>query len=164
MRVAVRVAGLCAAWVALWGDVSAANVAWGVLVGAFLAWLVPSGRGATPSAGIVRPAAALRLVVHVAGSLVVSSIAVMQAVLRPTPTRLATEVVAVPLRTRSRTVAAVVSNAITMTPGTLTLSADPDSFELRVHVLGSIDAGEFAGRIAQLESLVEAAFGPRTPR
>jgi multicomponent Na+:H+ antiporter subunit E len=152
----LRVAGLAAVWVALWGRISPANVIWGVLVAVFLLWFVPDR---TEALARLRPMAVLRLTVHMVANLVTSSLAVVVTVLRPTPERRAARVLEVQLHTRSPLVTTVVANSITMTPGTMTLAADPATHVIRVHVIGPVDPDRFATDIVRLEQLVAAALG-----
>jgi len=154
--VIVRVAGSTLVWVALWGDPSPANFVWGVVLASALLWLVPDR---SPSPARLRPLAVARLTGHMIVNLVTSSFSVVVAVLHPTAERTRATIVRVPLRTRSDLVASVVANSITMTPGTMTLSADPETFELEVHVIGPVDQADFVTRIAHLEDLVAASFG-----
>jgi multicomponent Na+:H+ antiporter subunit E len=151
---------LLALWVALWGDLSVANVASGVVVVVLLALVV------RPAAGVRHvpsPIGMLVLAWHVLADLVVSSVGVARAVLQPTPERTVTAVVPVPLTTRSPLIASIVANAITLTPGTMTVDVDVDvdgaAFVLRVHVLGRVDPDEFRDGIALLERRVVAAAG-----
>lgn len=154
----LRGAVLLALWVALWGELSVANVASGIVMVVLLALVV------RPAAGVRHvpsPIGMLVLAWHVLVDLVVSSVGVARAVLQPTPERTATAVVPVPLTTRSPLVASIVANAITLTPGTLTVDVDVDdaAFVLRVHVLGRVDPDEFRAGIALLERRVVAATG-----
>ncbi len=152
----LRVVGLAAVWVALWGRLSWANVLWGLVSAVFLLWLVPDRTAATAR---LRPVAVLRLTAHMVVSLVSSSLAVVVTVLRPTPERRAARVLEVQLHTRSPLVTTVVANSITMTPGTMTLAADPETHVLRVHVIGRVDPDRFVADMARLERLVAAALG-----
>lgn len=160
----VRGVVLLALWVALWGELSVANVASGVVVVVLLALVV---RPAVGVRQVPSPIGILVLVWHVLVDLVVSSVGVARAVLQPTPERTVTAVVPVPLTTRSPLVASIVANAITLTPGTMTVDVDVDvdvdvenaAFVLRVHVLGRVDPDEFRDGIALLERRVIAAAG-----
>lgn len=152
----LRVVGLAAVWVALWGRLSPANVLWGAVVALFLLWLVPDR---TAPMARLRPVAVVRLTVYMVANLVTSSLAVVVTVLRPTAERRAARVLEVQLHTRSPLVTTVVANSITMTPGTMTLAADPTNHVLRVHVIGPVDPDRFATDIARLEHLVAAALG-----
>ena len=147
-------------WIALWGEVSVANVLSGVLVVAIVSWLFAHDR---PRRYVMRPVPALRLLLHVLVSLVGSSVRVVFAVLFPTRERIATSVQSVALQQGSVFVGAVVANAITLTPGTMSLDLDESTLVLSVHVLGLVDPDEFRRDVLQLEDLVARAVRERTP-
>jgi multicomponent Na+:H+ antiporter subunit E len=60
-------------------------------------------------------------------------------------------IVRVPTRTRTPMEATMLANLITMTPGTLTLEVDPDTFDLYVHALHLDDVDAFRAEIARTE-------------
>lgn len=153
----VRGLALMAAWLALWGEVSVANVLSGVLAIGLAALVVPGSRRA---AHRVRPIGLLRFAGRLFADLVTSTWTVVVAVIRPTPDRVTAEVMTVPLRTRSTLVATIVANSISLTPGTLTVACDTSDFVLHVHVLGRRDLDEFVSAVAALEERVSAAFTP----
>jgi multicomponent Na+:H+ antiporter subunit E len=147
---------LVVVWVALWGEVSVANVASGVLVLIVLAVVFPPRSRTRHSP---HPLHALALVWFVLSDLVRSSLNVVLAVLVPTPERTATAILPVQLTTRSPLVATIVANALTLTPGTMTVDADRMTFVLRVHVLGVVDPEQFHDEVLLLERRVIAAVG-----
>jgi len=147
-------------WIALWGEVSVANVVSGVVVVAIIGWLFVHDR---PRRYVMRPVPAVRLVLHVFVSLVGSSVRVVFAVLFPTRERVATSIQSVALQQGSVFVGAVVANAITLTPGTMSLDLDESTLVLSVHVLGRVDPDEFRRDVLQLEDLVARAVRERTP-
>jgi multicomponent Na+:H+ antiporter subunit E len=152
-------------WLALWGDISVINVAGGVLVVAVLALLFrPDPRGHR-----LHPFALVRLVAVFAWRLVTSSASVVLAVLAPTPARLRSGVVGVRLSHPSSLVATIVADAISLTPGTLTLEAryaDEDASTpseppmLYIHVLGLSDPAAIRDDVRRLEQLVVSAVTP----
>ena len=80
-------------------------------------------------------------------------------------------VVAVPLRSRSPVIATIVANAITLTPGTMTIEVDDPSergedahIVLYVHVLGLGDAQSIRDDGLDFERLAVKAFGSRSDR
>jgi multicomponent Na+:H+ antiporter subunit E len=156
--VIVRSLALIVIWVALWGEVSVANIASGVLVVALVAVLFPAS--ATPQRHRVHPLAVLTLGWHLLVALITSSWTVVRAVLAPQPGSRDTAVVAVPLTTRSPLVAAIVANSITLTPGTMSVACSTSTFVLEVHVLGRHDRDEFVGAVRLLEQRVTAAVTP----
>jgi multicomponent Na+:H+ antiporter subunit E len=154
-----RILALTLVWVALWGDPSPANFLWGAIIAVILSVVFPERR---VSGARFHPLAVARLTGYMFFSLVTSTWSVVLAVVRPTPDRIEHGVLTVPLATRSTLVAAVVSNSITLTPGTMTLSCDPDTFVLSVHVLGRVDPPTFVARIQHLEGMVAKALGAST--
>jgi multicomponent Na+:H+ antiporter subunit E len=152
-------------WLALWGDISMVNVASGVLVVAILALLFRS----EPRGHRLHPLALVRLLAVFVWRLVSSSATVVLAVLAPTPARLRSGVVGVELSHPSSLVATIVADAISLTPGTLTLEArhadgDDSSGEvlpvLYIHVLGLSDPAAIRDDVRRLERLVVAAITP----
>ena len=123
---------LTVVWVGLWGSVTPANVLGGLVVAVVLVRLLPLPPGG--GHGVVRPAALLRFAGRFAVDLVVSSAQVLALVLRP---RLSPRqgVVAVRVPGASEGLLTVLANAISLTPGTLTLDVDLPSSTLYVHAL-----------------------------
>ena len=151
-------------WLALWGEVSMVNVVSGVLVVAVLALLFrPERRRHT-----LHPLALVRLLAVFVWRLVSSSATVVLAVLAPTPARLRSGVVGVALSHPSPLVATIVADAISLTPGTLTLEAryaDEGSTAnvppvLYIHVLGLSDPAAIRDDVRRLERLVVSAVAP----
>ncbi len=157
----VRSLALLVVWIALWGELSVANVVSGVITIGLLTLLFPATKG---NGHRLHPLGAVRLVGSVLASLVLSTWQVVLAVLRPTPERVHAEVIMVALDTRSPLVAAIVANSITLTPGTMTVDLDAATFELHVHVLGRVDHDEFRADVRSLEQRVVAAVGPGVAR
>ena len=154
----VRSAALLLIWLALWGEVSIANLASGVVVVALLNWLFVEDLASTYR---VRILPAVRLLGFVGWSLVASSARVVVAVLLPTPQRTVTSVQQVQLESGSTFIGSIVANAITLTPGTMSLELDPDSLTLSVHVLGEVEPETFRRGILELEQRVVRAVSKR---
>lgn len=149
-------------WVLLNGDLTAANVAGGLAVGVGVGLLAPMAPA--PRRHRVHPVALARFTGFVLWSLVTSSWAVVQASLRPTDARLRSGIVRVDLPGATPLVTTLVADAITLTPGTLTVTADvPDDGPavLHVHALGLGDVEEFRAEIRDLQDRATAAFTPR---
>ena len=109
----------------------------------------------------MHPWAFVKFIVFVLYSLVMSSWAVIKVILRPTPTALRSAVVRVRLEHESALTTTIVANAITLTPGTMTLTARLDPAEVNVHVLSFDDADDFRESVLDLERRTVAAFEPR---
>lgn len=90
-----------------------------------------------------------------------SSWAVIKVILRPTPAALRSAVIRVRLEHESTLTTTIVANAITLTPGTMTLTARLDPAEVNVHVLSFDDADEFRASVLDLEQRTIAALEPR---
>lgn len=157
---------LAAVWVGLWGTVTPANVLGGLVVGVVLVAALPLNE--VESDGIVRPLGVLRFVVHFAKDLVVASLQVSALVLRPRgPLRQA--VIAVDVRGESDRLLTLLANAISLTPGTLTLEVDRPRGLLYVHALdvGADPSGveRLRADILRVERLAVLAIGsPRARR
>lgn len=152
-------------WVALWGELSVANVASGLIVIAIITALFPTRRATHR----VHPVGIVKFGLRLMADLVTSSWNIVLAVVRPDPDRLHAEVLDVVLTTRSHLVATIVANSISLTPGTMTVdisesgASGTDSFVLRVHVLGRVEPADFSDEILSLEQRVLAAVSPIDP-
>ena len=149
-------AWLVVVWVALWEDLSAANVLSGLLLGSMLLVLFPMRPRGVP--GAFRPAAAIRFAGYFTWKLVEASAVVTWEVLTPT-NRINEGIVAIPIRGVSDTLTTLVANAISLTPGTLTLEIDQEPTVLYVHVLHLDDIEEVRRGVQHLEVLAIRAFG-----
>lgn len=146
-------------WIALWGELSVANLVSGVVVGLVIILLFPTMSQAQHQ---IHPVGVVKFVVRLLGDLVTSSWAVVVTVLRPTPVRLQTKVVSVQLATQSELIASLVGNSLTLTPGTMTVSVDEETFTLRVHVLGDVDDSAFVQQVRTLEERLNRAVSVRS--
>jgi multicomponent Na+:H+ antiporter subunit E len=151
---------LTAAWVLLQGEATAGNLLGGLAASILVLALAPLSierrRHRIHVLGLVR------YLGFVAWSLVTSSIDVVRTSLVPTPPRLRSGIVRCELPGASPLVTTLVANAITLTPGTLTLAADAstDPAVLHVHVLGLGDVEDFRAQIADLHRRATAAVAP----
>jgi multicomponent Na+:H+ antiporter subunit E len=152
---------LVATWLLLQGEISVGNVLGGVVLAVALVVLFP-----TESPGVrhrIHPWALIRFLGFVLYSLVLSSWAVIKVILRPTDANLRSGIVRVRLSTESPLTATIVANAVTLTPGTMTITARVDPAELHVHVLSLDDVDAFRASIDDLERRTVAAITPRLP-
>ena len=158
MRRLVGPAALLVVWLLLWGEVSLANLASGVVVVAVLTAVLAPLRAAP--AHRLHAWGVTVLCADLVWRLVVSSLQVARTVITPTPERLRSGVVAAPLASGSPLVATVVADLITLTPGTLTLDVRSDPPHLLVHVLGLDDPDAVRAEVADLEAMVLRAVEP----
>ena len=151
----VRLLGLTAAWLALWSDLTMANLLSGLVVAALIVGAFDTWR---PGHVIVRPVAVLRLAGYFIYQLAVSSLVVARTVLAPRD-RIRSGIVAVPLRGCSDAVVTLIADAITLTPGTLTLEVRRTPLTLYVHALDVRDVTVLQQDVRTLEVLAVKAFG-----
>ncbi len=130
------VAWLTVVWVGLWGSVTAANVLGGLAVSLVLVLLLRPAPASGPA--VLAPLPLLRFVLRFCADLVVSSVKVARLVLGPR-TALRQAIVSVQVPGASDTLLTVLADAISLTPGTLTVDVDAATGTLYVHVL---DVGE----------------------
>lgn len=150
-----HVAWLVAIWLALWSDVSWANLASGLVVAVVVALVYGTWRaGAT----MVRPVRVLKLILVFLVELVEASVVVARTVISPRG-RIRSGIVAVPLSGCSDAVATLIAEMISLTPGTLTLEVRRDPLVLYVHVLHVRDVEAVRRDIHRLEVLAIEAFG-----
>jgi multisubunit Na+/H+ antiporter MnhE subunit len=173
MRVSPRVllvVWLTVLWCGLWGEPSVGNLVAGAVAGSAIVVLFPPGPARHAHAD---PLAIARFGLYFAWALVVSTLSVARQVLFPRTVVLA--IVAVPLRVRSPLIASFVANAITLTPGTMTIEVAPsvpedgdDSIRtpivLFVHCLEGSDPGSIRAEGLNLEEMAVRAFGTDADR
>lgn len=142
-------------WIALWGDLTVANTLRGVAVATIVLLILPPRDLAS---GItVHPFSVARLGSHFFWQLIKASAIVAWEVVTPI-NRLKPAVVAVPLRTDSPVLAAIVGNMVSLTPGTLTLEVLGDPPVLYVHVIHLQSNDDVLASIHKLELLATRAF------
>ena len=153
-------AGLVALWIVLWGDLTLANVVGGALAAAVVLLAAPLPR---PLRGELdfHP---LQLVVFAAfflRELVEASLVVAATVVRR-QARVRSGIVAVPLVSDSDALTTLVGNAVSLTPGTLTLEVQRQPAVLYIHVLHLTDVERVRSDVATLERRIVRAFGSRS--
>ncbi len=156
-RVAIRqvitAGSLVFVWCALWGEVSVANLASGSLLAAAV---TASGVG-TAGRGGVRLRPLVRFAALVAVDLVISTVTVAREILTPSDrTDEAIIAVRVPTETRSHLLLLIV--AITVTPGTAVVDADPDTGTLYLHLLHGDRRRGLEHHVQELAGLACAAL------
>lgn len=157
---------LAAVWVALWGEASPANILAGLAVGAGVQLLLGRHIGTAIAGGILRPVALARFTGVFAVELVVAAAQVAWEVVTPrnvdTPA-----VVEVDLATSSPTVVTAVANAVSLTPGTVTIEVNHREGHapatLLIHVLHAQEPAQVRASVERFERLAEAALGPLGP-
>lgn len=149
---------LAVVWVALWGDFSVGTLLGGVAVALLV---VTAFRDDLDHVALrVRPVAALRFAGYFAVKLVEANVVVATEIVTP-PLRIQEGIAAVRLQGASPALTALVANAVTLTPGTLTLEVDrqPNACVLYVHVLHLHTLDEVRRDVRTVEYLAVRAFG-----
>lgn len=160
MRRLVAVAWLTLLWVIMWRDLSVANVVSGVLIAVFIESARP-WRALGQRHHTVRPLRLLIFVGYFIWKLLESNVVLAREVLTPRNS-IETGVIAVPIGPCSDLVVAVVANAISLTPGTLTLEVRQEERPtLYVHVLHLHDVEAARADVLTLTRLVDAALPSR---
>ena len=165
-RISGMLVWLTVLWVALWGDLSVANVASGLLIG--LVVLGVSGqprlirRGSDDNPRI-SPVAVAHFGLYILYKLGEANLILAWQIVRPR-LRVLTSVVEVPLRTDSELVRNVVANVITLTPGTVTFEVQADPSALYVNVFFLDDIDRVRDDLLRIEELAVKAFGSPADR
>lgn len=148
---------LLVVWIALWGDLSVANILSGSIVVGIFAWVF-TDVGPRPASPF-RPRHAAKLLGWFARSLLQSTWEVARRVLGSDPVKPA--IIAFPMRHVADSVVTLVADIITLTPGTLTLDirSDGDDAILYVHVLDLDDELASRAELEELRRLAILAFG-----
>jgi multicomponent Na+:H+ antiporter subunit E len=150
-----RLVLLVAVWVGLWSNFTVANLVSGVFVALGIVIVFD-----TWHAGhlVLRPIRATHFALYFVYKLVESSFVVARTVVSPRGA-VHTGIVAVPLQGCSDAVATLVADAISLTPGTLTLEVRREPLTLYVHALDLRDVEQVEADVRRLEVLAVRAFG-----
>lgn len=152
-------AWLLLVWLALWRDVSIANVVSGVVVAAATVWLFPPA--ADRKSLQVRPVAMARFVATTVWSIVRANFVVAWEVITPT-NEINEGVVTVQLASNHPVVITLVSHAIILAPGTMVVDIrvgdEARPTQLYVHVLHLRSVDDVRADVLQLEALALAAI------
>ncbi len=167
VRLPALVIWLAIVWALLWGDFGVGNLLAGLAIALFVVWVGrPTDTHVTQLTSF-HPVSAVAFVGYFAVELVKSNLEVAWAVIRPRPD-LNTAIVAVPMHVASDGIVTVVANAVTLTPGTLTVDVhepgDDTPPTIYVHVLRFDDVESVRRDILRLEHLAVRAFGTKQQR
>lgn len=151
-------------WLMLWADVSIANIASGVIVAVVIVRMTRrTGDVAGDDTVRVAPFALIHFAGHVLWRLVKSNLSLAWEILTPTNT-IEVGTVDVPLRSASPIVTMALSNAVTLTPGTVALDVKSDPPTLTVGVLHLHRPDDVVASVQRTEALAIKAFGTTTAR
>jgi len=151
------VLGLAAVWCAYWGEVSVANVASGLLVGA-----VASTIGNEASGRRIRLVPMMRLLWVVFVDLVESTAVVVREVVTVVDDT-DEAIIVVPIDSAGRNHLLLLYVAITLTPGTAVVAGSHDEEVLYLHILHADRRDAIEEHVALLVRLAERAFPTSAP-
>ena len=163
-RIVVSIGWLTALWVLLWRDAALPNIAVGLVLATAVTMTV--GAQAAPDARRrrrhrLRPVAAIRFLAYFTWKLVESNVVIAREVVTP-QNRIQTGIIGVAMPDCSDLVVTIVANAVSLTPGTLTLDVRPgEPTMLFVHVLHLHDVDDARDDVRTLTRMVRAAIEPR---
>ncbi len=150
----IRMLVVVGVWVLLWRDTSI-----GVWIGGLaVAFTIETVRRTLDHPAQLRGLGLVRFLMHYGWMVVVSNLRVAWEVITPNNDQIREAIVAVPLQTQSVAAALLVANAISYTPGSLTIDLVEAPLVLYVHVLHFESVAEVHAEVARLEELVVAAL------
>jgi multicomponent Na+:H+ antiporter subunit E len=168
VRLPALIIWLTLVWAMLWGDFGLASLLSGAGIAVFVVWIArPTGvRGIQLTS--FHPVSAVVFVVYFLFQLVKSNFQVAWEVITP-GSNVNRAIVAIPMHVATDGLVALVGNAITLTPGTLTVdvheATEPGgSPTLYVHVLHFEDVDAIRRDVLTLERLAVRGFGTRQQR
>jgi multicomponent Na+:H+ antiporter subunit E len=148
---------LLAVWLLLWGSVTVANVASGLLVVIVVLYVIPTARFPIRRPTL-RLAPAAAFVAWVVIDLVRANAVVTREILAR-QSSINTAVVAVPLPHCSAGVLTLVANTLSLAPGTMAMEVTQEPAVIYVHVLHLDDVEHVRRTIQHLSALAVRAFG-----
>lgn len=157
---AVMVVWLTLVWAALWESLSPAVLVSGVSGALVLIAMFPQSIPRT--FGHLHPLKALRFVMYFAYRLILANLIVAWEIVTP-KNRINQGVVEVPVKGASDSLVTILANAISLTPGTITVEVRRDPPTLYIHVLHLKNVEEVRRDVERLERLVLEAFGGSMP-
>ena len=158
IRRVLMIGALTLAWCGLWQDISPANL----IAGVSLSTVVLASGAGTSGKGTIRVRPLLRLLWVVLIDLIKSTVDVAKEIVVPADTtNEAIIAVEVPRRTKEHFLLLVV--AITLTPGTAVVDADPDTATLYLHLLHYERAAAVRAHVQELAELANQALPMTAP-
>jgi len=167
LRLPALMIWLTLVWALLWGDLGLANLLAGLGVAVFVVVVArPTGvRGIQLTS--FHPLSAVVFLGYFLAQLVKSNLQVAWEVITP-GSNVNRAIIAVPMHVATDGLVTVVGNAITLTPGTLTVDVRSDGDGrppvLYVHVLHFVDVESTRRDVLRLERLAVRAFGTKAQR
>jgi multicomponent Na+:H+ antiporter subunit E len=167
VRLPALIIWLTLVWALLWGDLGLASLLSGLGIAVFVVLVArPTGVHGIQLTS-VHPVSAVVFLGYFFVQLVKSNLQVAWEVITPRP-NMNRAIISVPLHVSTEGLVTAVGNAITLTPGTLTVDIrrdDPDRPPvLYVHALHFTDVDSLRRDVLRLERLAVRAFGTKEQR
>ncbi|EBA11043.1 Na+/H+ antiporter subunit E [Roseobacter sp. CCS2] len=148
---------LAVVWAGFWGSFTLTQIAFGFVIGFLTLWVAQPLFGG-PSGYYLRAYRIVRLILFFIYDLCVSSIRVAYDVLTPTD-HSNPAILEMPLDVKSDIEILLVTNLISLTPGTLSLDVTPDRKTLIVHAMFADDPQEVIDSLKSgMERMVKEVF------
>lgn len=154
----VTIGWLLVVWLALMESVSPGAVLGGLAIAVALTVLFPE-RDRAGTAWTIRPLRVVAMAVYFTVQFLHANLHVAATVIAPTPERLRRGIIGVPIVSTSRTLRAVLANAVSLTPGTFIVDFDERTSTMYVHVLNMATPDTARVAIHRLERVIARAFG-----
>lgn len=151
------IAWLTLLWLVLWGDFTMANTVSGLSAAVLITSIFPGTPG-DPPRHTVRPHLLVAFLLYFHWKLLEANFVLAREVLTPTD-HSSPGIIAIPVQQSSQLVITLIANAITLTPGTVTLEVTTDPAVLYVHVLHLRDPERVRRDVRRLERLALRAMG-----
>ena len=149
--------GLVLVWVLLWRDFSIGSFLGGAAVG----FAIELTRRSVATPRPVRLLALARFAAYYVAALIRTNARVAWEVATPLQDDIDEAIVAIPLNVHCPQAALLVANAVTFTPGTLTIELSGEPLTLYAHVLHFEGEAQLQSEINRLERLADAVFARR---
>lgn len=167
VRLPALIIWLTIVWALLWGDFGPGSLLGGFAIALFVVWVGRPTDVHVLQLTSFHPLSAVVFVVYFSAQLVKSNLEVAWEVIRPHP-NLNRAIVAVPMHVDSPGIVTVVANAVTLTPGTLTVDVHDTDDDvppvIYVHVLQFEGVESVRLDVLRLERLAVRAFGTKRQR
>ncbi len=151
-----RVIAGTAVWMLLWREISLGTLLGGLVVSATIEGI----RRAAGGPGSIRLPGLLAFVAHYVKLVVVSNLRVAWEVITPSNIQIREAIVAIPLTSSAPAVGLLVANAISYTPGSLTIEMTGDPLVLYVHVLHFESVAQVERDVRRMEAYADRVFRP----
>ena len=149
--------GLIGVWVLLWRDFSIGSLVGGAVV----TFAIELTRSSVASPRPIRLGALARFAAYYLAALIRTNVRVAWEVATPLQDDIDEAIVGIPLTVESPQAALLVANAVTFTPGTLTIELSGEPLTLFAHVLHFEGETQLQLEINRLEKMADAIFARR---